>query len=142
MKNYGVIHIVRTHNGGRGGLTQMRTSAYKGKGGCQGDVRMHKNSFCIDFKRMIQNYFTSNKRKTSITIFCFRFQQMRECQCLRIFLIFFKGLSQTCKYSLCAIVFFVEGTFLLFFIILHYIVNDYTYLYVRFFAYLYFYKVL
>ena len=53
----GVIHIVRTHEGGRGGLTQMRTSAYEGEGGCQADVRTHKNFFCIDFKGMIRSFF-------------------------------------------------------------------------------------
>ena len=31
--SHGVIHLVRTHEGGEGGVKQMRTNAYKGGGG-------------------------------------------------------------------------------------------------------------
>ena len=45
----GVIHLVRTHKGGRG-VNQMRTNAYKGEGGLTHEVRtQNKNllAFCI-----------------------------------------------------------------------------------------------
>ena len=45
----GVIHLVRTHEGGRG-VKQMRTNAYKGGGGLTHEVRTQSkklSAFCI-----------------------------------------------------------------------------------------------